>query len=50
MKKILLVATAILFCFSAFAQEEPEYGYKQTGFQSQPKFGGYIIGSYKYTD
>ena len=52
MNKILSVAAALLFCFSSFAQnsEQPEYGYKQTGFQSLPKFGGYIIGSYKYTD
>lgn len=34
----------------AFAQEQnPEYGIKQTGFASAPKFGAYYIGSYKYS-
>ena len=52
MKKILFAIAALAaFAFSASAQESnPEYGYKQTGFMSAPKFGGYIIGSYKYTD
>ena len=52
MKKLVLIAFALLLSLAAFAQdtEKPEYGYKQTGFASTPKFGGYIIGSYKYSD
>ena len=54
MKKILIATASLLLCLGAFAQEQaqeqPEYGYKQTGFQSAPKVGGYIIGSYKYSD
>lgn len=38
------------FAASAQESETPEYGYKQTGFMSTPKVGGYIIGSYKYSD
>ena len=34
------------FAASAQESETPEYGYKQTGFMSTPKVGGYIIGSY----
>ena len=54
MKKIILVASALLFAFSfgAAAQEEetPNYGYKEGAFASVPKVGAYIIGSYKYSD
>ena len=56
MKKVFLAAAALTcalaFTFPAAAQENetPEYGYKQTGFASVPKFGGYIIGGYKYSD
>ena len=52
MKKLVLIASALLLSLAAFAQsnETPEYGYKQTGFASTPKFGGYIIGGYKYSD
>ena len=50
MKKILTLATLLCLAFSALAQENPEYGYKQTGFMSTPKVGAYIIGSYKYSD
>ena len=54
MKKILSLAAALLLLagFTAAAQDNqtPEYGYKQTGFASTPKFGGYIIGGYKYSD
>ena len=55
MKKIVFAIAALLIGFGAFAQEasqdeEIEYGYKQTGYQSAPKFGGYIIGTYKYSD
>ena len=54
MKRItVLLATLLLSAgLTAFAQENetPEYGYKQTGFASTPKVGGYIIGSYKYSD
>ncbi|MBQ7750817.1 MAG: porin [Bacteroidales bacterium] len=52
MKRIVSIfAALILFSGAALAQSEtPEYGYTQTGFASVPKFGGYIIGSYKYSD
>ena len=52
-KTIILLATLLsAVCVSAFAQEgqKPEYGYKVSDFMSTPKVGGYIIGSYKYTD
>jgi hypothetical protein len=53
MKKILISLAGLLLALgTAFAQdsEKPEYGYKQTGFMSTPKVGGYIIGGYKYSD
>ena len=54
MKKVFTLAAALLLLagLTATAQdkEQPEYGYKQTGFASTPKFGGYIIGGYKYSD
>ena len=53
MKKIFIVLAALLVGSFAYAQEEAreiEYGYKQTGYQSTPKVGGYIIGGYKYSD
>ena len=53
MKKLSFIAALLLtFGLAAAAQEKevPEYGYKQTGFASTPKFGGYIIGGYKYSD
>ena len=53
MKKLILIAAALMVTVSAFAQGEdttPKYSYKQTGFASVPKVGGYIIGGYKYSD
>ena len=53
MKRILISLAGLLLALgTAFAQdsEKPEYGYKQTGFMSTPKVGGYIIGGYKYSD
>ena len=50
MKKIFVLAVSAFFCLSAFAQTTDDYGYQQTGFQSTPKVGGFIIGSYKYSD
>ena len=54
MKKILVLLGAALLSVSAFAQGEsagkPAYGYKLTDFASKPKFGAYIIGSYKSSD
>lgn len=50
MKKICFAIAALLVAATAFAQEQPEYGYKQTGFVSKPKVGAYIIGAYKYSD
>ena len=54
MKKTLVLVAALLFAagVTSFAQEsqQPEYGYKQSGFMSTPKFGAYIIGGYKYSD
>ena len=55
MKRFLILSLLAVLGLSAAAQEvsqdrQPEYGYKQTGFMSAPKVGGYIIGSYKYSD
>ena len=52
MKKLFIIASALLLCSAAFAQENQpaKYSYRQTGFMSTPKVGGYIIGGYKYTD
>ncbi len=50
MKKRFVLAISAFICLSAFAQTTDDYGYQQTGFQSTPKVGGYIIGSYKYSD
>ena len=53
LRRLLVILSAVLISVCAFAQEEemnPEYGYSQTGFASKPKFGAFIIGSYKYSD
>ena len=52
MKRLFLIAAALLVGFMAAAQEEetPNYGYKEGAFASVPKVGAYIIGSYKYSD
>ena len=54
MKKLFILISTALLSVGAFAQTEeaaqPEYGYKLTDFASKPKFGAYIIGSYKYSD
>ena len=54
MKKLILILSALMMTIGAMAQGEQqapiEYGYKQTGFMSVPKVGGYIIGGYKYSD
>ncbi len=52
MKRLFLIAAALLVGFTAVAQEEetPNYGYKEGAFASVPKVGAYIIGSYKYSD
>ena len=51
MKRLFLIAAALLVGFMAAAQEEetPNYGYKEGAFASVPKVGAYIIGSYKYS-
>ena len=50
MKKLLVLLGATLFTVCAFAQDgKPDYGYKLTDFASKPKFGAFIIGSYKYS-
>ena len=51
-KTIVLLATLLsAVAFSASAQEsQKQYGYQVSDFMSTPKVGGYIIGSYKYTD
>ena len=49
MKKLILILSALMVTIGAMAQGEQqapiEYGYKQTGFMSVPKVGGYIITS-----
>ena len=52
MKKVFVLLCAALLSVSAFAQGDgakPDYGYKLTGFASTPKFGAFIIGTYKYS-
>ncbi len=52
-KTFILILAALLTGLSAFAQEEettPKFSFKQVGFMSKPKVGGYIIGGYKYSD
>ncbi len=55
MKKTMFIAAALLFCGArATAQvaenEKPQYGYDLADYVSAPKFGAYVIGSYKYSD
>ena len=54
MKRIIVLLATLLSVtgLSVYAQEsqKPVYGYKVSDFVSAPKVGGYIIGSYKYTD
>lgn len=63
MKKLFIAIFALVAGLGVFAQEalaqeaqqpqkatSADYGYKQTGFMSTPKLGGYIIGYYKYSD
>lgn len=52
MKKILIAAVFSLIAFAAFAQDEidtMQYGYKITKWESSPRVGAYIIGTYKYS-
>lgn len=54
MKKILFVA-AVLLSTGAYAgtpgsdNDKPDYGFKLSDYASTPKFGAYVIGSYKYS-
>lgn len=56
MKKILIAAMTALVVGNACADnlsdniEAPKYGRKITDYVSVPKFGGYLVGSYKYSD
>jgi len=52
MKRTLILLAALLLTTAAFSQDKvtPEYSYRQAGFMSTPKVGGYIIGAYKYSD
>ena len=53
MKKLFVLLGAALLSVSALAQGDaagkPAYGYKLTDFASTPKFGAFIIGTYKYS-
>ncbi len=56
MKKLLSLVAATLMLLPAMAAEpaennsEVEYGRKITDYVSKPKFGGYFIGRYSYSD
>lgn len=56
MKKIVLMALLATACNTALraqsneSTEEKQYGRTVTKWASTPKFGGYAIGSYKYSD
>lgn len=50
MKKIFLTAIAVLLTVLPALAQDVEYGRKVTDFASTPKFGGYFIGKYTYTD
>lgn len=53
MKKLFTVIALAMISLSAFAagegSDKPAYGYKLTDFASAPKFGAYIVGTYKYS-
>ena len=49
MKKVILAVAAFLTVLPGLA-EDVQYGRKVTDFASTPKFGGYFIGKYSYTD
>lgn len=52
MKKILAAVAMATLSLSALAAGEsgkPDYGYKLTDYASAPKFGAYIVGTYKYS-
>ena len=49
MRKAFVLLCAAILSLSAMAQDKPAYGYKLTDFASTPKFGAYIIGTYKYS-
>ena len=50
MKKIFLTAIAVLLTVLPTLAQDVQYGRKVTDFASTPKFGGYFIGKYTYTD
>lgn len=55
MKRLILLSAMALTAHLVSAQEDnqstqPEYGRSVTRWASTPKFGGYAIGSYKYSD
>ncbi len=51
MKKILLAAMLMLGTTAWAADgDKPDYGFKLSDYASTPKFGAYIVGSYKYSD
>lgn len=50
MKKIFLTAIAALLTVLPALAQDVQYGRKVTDFASTPKFGGYFIGKYAYTD
>ncbi|MBO6077353.1 MAG: porin [Bacteroidaceae bacterium] len=50
MKRFLSIAIAACFAALPVMAEDAQWGRKVTDYASTPKFGGYVIGKYTYTD
>ena len=50
MKKTLLTAIALFFAFLPVMGEDAQLGRRVTDYASTPRFGGYFIGKFTYTD
>ena len=50
MKRIFSIAIAACFAALPVMAEDAQWGRKVTDYASTPKFGGYVIGKYSYTD
>ncbi len=50
MKRFLLIAATAFFALFPANAQELQYGRKVTDFTTGPKFGGFFVGKYTYTD